>query len=294
MPAEDPHQDEETRRDEMKTVCRACMHQCRLEPGQRGICRGRKNEGGRIVCENYGQITSLALDPIEKKPLKMFRPGSIILSVGNYGCNMRCPFCQNHEISMACGKEGNTIFLSPQALAETALKYAGKVCGVAYTYNEPLTGWEYVRDTAKLVKEFGLENVLVTNGTASREVLDEILPYIDAMNIDLKSFRKETYRKYGGDLDAVREFIIRASEACHVELTTLIVPGENDDVQEMEEEAGWIASVEKSVGKKIPLHVTRFFPRYHMTDRTATEAGRVYQLAETAGKYLEYVFVGNC
>lgn len=289
----------------MKAVCNVCMHQCSLESGQRGLCGARKNEDGKIVCENYGQITSLALDPIEKKPLKHFRQGSFILSVGSYGCNLRCPFCQNHEISMAlkkndtvkdCSRESvETVYVPPQALAEQAARYRamGNI-GVAFTYNEPLVGWEYVRDTAKLVKEYGMDNVLVTNGTASCEVLEEILPYVDAMNIDLKSFREETYRKYGGDLYTVRKFIARAAVSCHVELTTLIVPGENDDVREMEEEARWIASVEKSAGKKIPLHVTRFFPQYRMTDRKATEVELVYRLADTAGGYLEYVFVGNC
>ena len=289
----------------MKTVCRACMHQCRLEPGQRGICRGRKNEGGRIVCENYGQITSLALDPIEKKPLRLFRPGSLILSVGSFGCNLRCPFCQNYEISMASMQqsEGNvilkgradTVCVSCRELADKALEYrtSGNI-GVAFTYNEPLVGWEYVRDTARLVRDAGMVNVMVTNGTASCEVLDELLPYIDAMNIDLKAFCRETYRELGGDLDTVKRFIVRAAEECHVELTTLIVPGMNDDVGEMEEEAGWIASVEDKAGKKIPLHVTRFYPRYHMTDRQATDVRQVYRLAETAGRYLEHVFVGNC
>ncbi len=136
--------------------------------------------------------------------------------------------------------------------------------------------------------------MLVTNGTASPEVLEELIPYIDAMNIDLKAFREETYRKYGGNLDTVRKFITRAAKACHVELTTLIVRGENDDVGEMEEEARWIASVERSAGKKIPLHVTRFFPRYQMEDREATDVHKVYRLAETAGEYLEHIFVGNC
>ncbi len=290
----------------MGTICKVCMHQCSLEPGQRGLCRARKNEGGKIVCENYGKITSLALDPIEKKPLRMFRPGSMILSVGSYGCNLSCPFCQNHGISMAFRKQEepeaqgdgsvDMIFLPPQELAEKAFLYSRRMpqTGVAFTYNEPLVGWEYVRDTAKLVKDYGMENVLVTNGTASLEVLEEILPYMDAMNIDLKAFRQETYRKYGGDLDTVRAFIARAAGACHVELTTLIVPGENDQEEEMEEEAFWIASLEKSAGKKIPLHITRFFPQYRMTDRAATDVELVYRLAETAGKYLEYVFVGNC
>lgn len=275
----------------MKKTCQVCMHHCSLEPGQTGICRARKNEDGVIVCGNYGHITSMALDPIEKKPLKMFRPGSRILSVGSYGCNLRCSFCQNHEISMEGPETAETVYISPKALAGKAqeLKASGNI-GIAFTYNEPLVGWEYVRDTAKLVKEFGMDNVMVTNGSASCEVLEELLPYIDAMNIDLKAFREETYRKLKGDLETVKAFITRAAAMCHVELTTLIVPGENDDAAEMEEEAKWIASV----GKNIPLHVTRFFPRYHMTDRNATEVRQVYRLAETAGKYLENVFVGNC
>ena len=162
--------------------------------------------------------------------------------------------------------------------------------GAAFTYNEPLVGWEYVRDSARLIKGMGMENVVVTNGTVSLEVLEELLPFIDAMNIDLKAFREETYRKLGGDLETVKAFITRAAAGCHVELTTLIVPGMNDGTEEMEEEARWIASL----GKDIPLHVTRFFPRYHMTDRDATEVGQVYRLADTARKYLEHVFVGNC
>lgn len=281
------------------------MHQCNLEPGQTGICKARKNEEGRIVCVNYGQITSMALDPIEKKPLRMFRPQSLILSVGSFGCNLSCPFCQNHEISMASMRQPreskalkgqvDTVYVSPKELAQKALECteAGNV-GVAFTYNEPLVGWEYVRDTAKCMKDAGMVNVMVTNGAASCEVQEELLPYIDAMNIDLKAFREETYRKLGGDLDMVREFIVRAAAACHVELTTLIVPGMNDDVKEMEEEAEWIASVEDKAGRKIPLHVTRFFPRYRMMDGQATDVRQVYRLAETAGRYLEHVFVGNC
>lgn len=277
----------------MKTICQVCMHHCALEPGQTGLCRARKNMGGEIVCENYGRITSLALDPIEKKPLYDFHPGSMILSVGSYGCNLRCPFCQNHEISMADGKGLDTEQVSPEQLADLALmwkaqKRAGNI-GIAYTYNEPLVGWEFVRDTARLVREYGMLNVLVTNGTASQEVLEELLPLIDAMNIDLKGFHEAYYRKLGGDLETVKAFIARAQESCHVELTTLIVPGENDSPEDMEAQAKWIAGLRPT----IPLHITRFFPRYRMRDREATDVEQLYRLAGTAERYLEKVYVGN-
>lgn len=279
----------------MRAVCQTCMHHCSLEPGQRGLCRARKNEHGQIICENYGKITSLALDAIEKKPLNLFYPSSRILSVGSYGCNLRCAFCQNHMISMADVQGTETVYISPEALADRALacKDAGNI-GVAFTYNEPLIGWEYVRDAGVLLKKAGMKNVLVTNGTASLETLEEILPLTDAMNIDLKAFRESYYRELGGDLQTVKEFILHAAAGCHVELTTLIVPGKNDGISEMEKEAEWIASVGALTGKDIPLHVTRFFPRYHMADREATDVEKVYNLAETARKYLKYVFVGNC
>lgn len=276
-----------------KITCQVCMHHCSLAAGQTGLCGARKNVDGEIVCENYGQITSIALDPIEKKPLRKFHPGGAILSVGSYGCNLRCPFCQNHEISMEGRAQTGAVYVSPKELADTALEWkehkrAGNI-GIAFTYNEPLVGWEYVRDTAKLVKEYGMENVLVTNGTASLEVLEALLPYMDAMNIDLKGFRQEYYKKLGGDLDMVKAFIARASAQCHVEITTLIVPGENDREEEMEEEAWWIANL----SREIPLHITRFFPQYRMRDRKPTDVGLLYRLAEQAGKYLENVYVGN-
>lgn len=274
----------------MEKICQVCMHHCKLVPGQWGLCRARKNEEGEIVCKSYGQVSSLALDPIEKKPLNRFYPGSKILSVGSFGCNMRCPFCQNHEISMVKPEMSKDIFLSPQELADLAVKYRerGNI-GVAFTYNEPLVGWEYVLDAAKLVKGNGLKNVLVTNGTASPEILGQLLPYIDAMNIDLKGFRDDYYRKLGGSLSAVKEFITLAARECHVELTTLIVPGENDGASEMEEEAAWIASIDP----EIPLHASRFFPRYKMEDAAATDVGSVYALAEAARRHLKYVYTGN-
>lgn len=280
----------------MEAICTVCMHHCHLMPGQRGICRARKNVDGKIICENYGYLTAMALDPIEKKPLRRFKPGSMVLSVGSFGCNLRCPFCQNHAISML-SRDDLTMPVSvirPRELADVALreKKSGRLgnIGVAYTYNEPLVGWEYVLETAKWVRLYGMDNILVTNGTASLEVLEELLPFIDAMNIDLKGFRESYYRKLGGDLDTVKRFITRAAKDCHVELTTLIVPGENDGIDEMEEEARWIASLDE----RIPLHVTRFFPRYQMQDREATEVETVYRLADVARRYLTDVFVGNC
>ena len=164
---------------------------------------------------------------------------------------------------------------------------------MAFTYNEPLISYEYVRDTACLVHARGLKNVLVTNGTAELSVQDEILPYIDAMNIDLKGFSEGYYKKLGGDLETVKHFIERAAGRdanCHVELTTLIVPGENDSEEEMEQEAQWIASINHD----IPLHVTRFFPRYKMTDRAATNVEKIYRLKAVAEKHLKWVYAGNC
>ena len=272
-------------------ACPVCPHHCRLMDGQYGRCGARKNENGKIICDNYGKVTALALDPIEKKPLRHFFPGSMILSVGSYGCNLSCPFCQNHEISMARSENTGWRMMRPEELADLAEDCRGRGnIGVAFTYNEPLAGYEFVRDTARLVHERGMKNVLVTNGTAKLPVLEELLPYIDAMNIDLKGFTEEYYRKLGGSLETVKKFIRRAAKECHVELTTLIVPGENDSAEEMEREAEWIASVDS----EIVLHVTRFFPRYRMTDRKATDVEEVYRLRDAAGKYLKYVYTGNC
>ena len=275
----------------MKIRCDVCMHHCELDREQTGFCRARKNTGERIIPVNYGKITSLALDPIEKKPLAMFCPGTMILSAGSFGCNLRCPFCQNHEISMAGEGESEAAYIEPGELAgrAPALRPPGNI-GVAYTYNEPLVGWEYVRDTARFIRAAGMKNVIVTNASVTDPVLDEILPLTDAMNIDLKGFTDQFYAKLGGDLGTVRHFIQRAAEACHVELTTLIVPGENDSEQEIKELASWVGGISSD----IPLHITRFFPRWKMTDRGATDIRTVYSLAETARKSLKHVFIGNC
>ena len=283
--------------------CDVCFRHCEIPEGHRGFCGARTCAGGRIIPENYGKITSLALDPIEKKPLRRFHPGSMILSVGSYGCNLRCPFCQNQEISwsaeaMAWAEKAETI--TPEELANLALRYKARGnIGLAFTYNEPLIGWEFVRDTAKLTHEAGLFNVLVTNGTAELSVLEELLSYIDAMNIDLKGFTERYYTKVlGGSLDMVKAFITRAVQGCHVELTTLIVPNENDSEDEIRALTAWVSGLKDSngrvIGPEIPLHISRFFPRFHMTDRRATDVGQIYRLAEIARERIKYVYTGNC
>lgn len=272
-------------------ICSTCMYHCRLKAGQTGKCRVRKHVNGRIICGNYGKITSLALDPIEKKSLKRFHPGSHILSAGSYGCNLSCPFCQNHEISMKTEEEVQSVYVSPQSLCEKALQLVpyGNI-GVAFTYNEPMIGYEYVRDTARCCREEDLKTVVVTNGSVFLEAAAEVMPLIDAWNIDLKGFTDEYYRKLGGSLDMVKEFIREAVRHGHVELTTLIVPGENDSDGEMEALAAWVSSV----SPEIVLHVTRFFPNWKMTDRGPTDVNQVYHLAQIAGRHLKYVYTGNC
>ena len=242
----------------MKTRCELCFHHCVLDEGQTGFCRARACQAGKIVCLNYGKLTSLALDPVEKKPLRRFHPGSLILSVGSFGCNLRCPFCQNHEISMAGDSGIPTVEVSPEQLAAKAAELVphGNI-GVAYTYNEPLIGYEYVRDCAALVHEQGMVNVLVTNGTVEEEPWRALLPLIDAANIDLKGFTPAWYRRLGGDLETVKRSIALAAERCHVEVTTLLIPGENDSEEEIRELARWLASI----NSEIPLHLSRFFPR---------------------------------
>lgn len=274
----------------MSAQCGLCFHRCRLAEGQTGLCRTRANRGGRIVPLGYARLTSLALDPIEKKPLRRFRPGSLILSAGSFGCNLRCPFCQNAEISTA-GEDFPARDCPPEELVQLALglRTRGNI-GLAYTYNEPLVGFEYVRDCAALARKAGLVNVLVTNGTIEPEPWQELLPLIDAVNIDLKGFTEDWYRRLGGDLSAVMRSIELAARACHLEVTTLLVPGCNDGEHEMRELTAWLASI----SPEIPLHLSRFFPRHLMRDMPPTPVERVYRLADVARERLKYVYTGNC
>lgn len=274
----------------MSLKCDICFHHCELDEGRTGLCRARANRGGQIVPLNYGRLTSLALDPIEKKPLRRFHPGGLVLSLGSFGCNLRCPFCQNAEISMA-GAEFPARDYSPEALVQfaLALRPRGNL-GLAYTYNEPLVGYEFVRDCAAMVREAGMFNVLVTNGTIEESPWRALLPLIDAVNIDLKGFTEAWYRRLGGDLETVKRSIALAAEACHLEVTTLVVPGCNDGEDELRALSGWLASLSPD----IPLHISRFFPRHRMNDLRPTPVDTVYRLAAVARERLRYVYTGNC
>lgn len=276
-----------------RITCPVCPHACSLAEGQRGICRARVARSGQVIDENYGRITSLALDPIEKKPLARFMPGSSILSIGSYGCNMRCAFCQNASIAQACSTEVPWRFMEPEIIADTAAAFAsqGNV-GVAYTYNEPLVGYEFVRDCSQAVHARGQVNVLVSNGQVNDAPLSELLPLIDAANIDLKGFTAEVYRELGGSL-ATTMHTIEAFAGCataHLEVTMLIVPGLNDSREQLVEAARWLAGLDRG----IPLHITRFFPCYKMLNAEPTPVETIYSFANEARSYLDFVTCGNC
>ena len=276
-----------------QVLCDVCPKFCKLREGQIGFCRARSNLGGKIVPINYGQATSLALDPIEKKPLMRFCPGTYILSYGSYGCNLRCPYCQNASISMAGPDNCPHRLITPEGLTDLAVDLSkqepGNI-GVAFTYNEPTVCFEFIRDTSKLLHEAGLKSVVVTNGGLVRKYADELLPHVDALNIDLKGFSNEFYRYVKGEFDTVKEFIKAAVEhKCHVELTTLVIPTKNDDPEEIGREVEWIASI----SPEIPLHLSRFFPRYKVDDLPPTPAETIYRLKDIAEKKLKYVYTGN-
>ena len=268
--------------------CTICFHHCELKEGGRGYCGARTLRADVNVSLNYGEITGLALDPIEKKPLARFYPGSRILSLGSWGCNMRCPWCQNDHISRGPVR---SVHVTPEEIISRALELReyGNI-GIAYTYNEPLIMPEFIRDTAFPARDKGLKNVLVTNSTGDPAVLRDLLPAVDALNIDLKTINADHYAKIGGDLDTVLENIRQSAASAHVEITTLIVPGFNDSEEEMEELAGTLAEIDPD----LTLHVTRFFPAGDILTTSPTPVSTVYRLAETARRQLKYVFTGNC
>jgi pyruvate formate lyase activating enzyme len=264
--------------------CQLCPHECKILPGKKGICRARINEENKLWAIDYGETTSIALDPIEKKPLYHFYPGSQILSIACNSCNMRCPFCQNWEISQV---DFRTEYLSPEMLVKVYREHPS--LGVSYTYTEPLMWFEYLLDAAKLIRENSGKNVLVTNGLINEEPLKELLPVIDAMNIDLKSLNANVYKKkLGGDIDAVKRTIELSQKACHIEITNLIVTGLNDKTDEIDALIDYVATV----NPEIPLHFSRYYPNYKYT-KPPTSIDTLMNAYEQARKKLKYVYLGN-
>ena len=278
--------------DSTQVLCDVCPKNCKLRPGQIGFCRARANSQGKIIPLNYGRATSLALDPIEKKPLNRYYPGTYILSYGSFGCNFRCPYCQNSQISMA-GQEIPSQIATPEKLVELAVRLSKQApgnLGVAFTYNEPLICYEYIRDCSILLHENSLKSVVVTNGSISEKYARELLPHVDALNIDLKGFTDDFYHYVKGELDTTKNFIKEAfNQGCHIELTTLVIPTKNDDEAQMHEQAKWIASMSED----IPLHLSRFFPRYKVDNLPMTPVQTLTNLQKIAQNYLNYVYIGN-
>ncbi|NLZ69055.1 MAG: radical SAM protein [Spirochaetales bacterium] len=270
--------------------CDICFHHCLLQEGEVGFCRVRANKYGTNTLCNYGIITSMALDPIEKKPLFQFHPHSKILSLGSFGCNLNCPFCQNSALSWPSINSLEYDYYSPEDIVKAAKKLIryGNI-GVAFTYNEPVISWEYIKDVAKLIHKAEMFNVVVTNGTLSLKVLEEFLPYIDAFNIDLKGFSKESYKRLSGDFNSVKKFIKRCYKSSHIEITTLISPHVENWEKEVLEESLFLASIDKT----IPLHLTRFFPSRNMMEESPTSLELLKDLQSIAKENLDNVYLGN-
>ncbi len=264
--------------------CQMCPHYCKISANKLGICRARKHEDGKLWAVNYGESTSVALDPIEKKPLYHFYPGSQILSIACNSCNMRCPFCQNWEISQG---EVQTQYIAPDVLLKIYRDHPS--IGIAYTYTEPLMWFEYILDAGVLIREAGGKNVLVTNGLINQDPLSEILPLIDAMNIDLKTMDPDVYKKtLHGDLAAVKNVIETAYSKCHLEITNLIVTGLNDKKSDIDKLIAYVASIDTN----IPIHFSRYYPNYKYTKPPTSEKTMLYAY-EKAREKLNYVYIGN-
>src|SRR4030042_483611 len=269
--------------------CRLCPHFCVIKEGMTGKCKVRKNINGVLYSLSYGKPVSINLDPITKKPLYHFLPQTLTFSIGMAGCNLSCQWCQNWEISQKAAEEFKIEKISPEKLIEEALKSGCP--SISYTYTEPFVSYEYIFDLAKLAKKRGLKNISVTNGYVNEEPFEKIALYIDAMNIDLKSFNEKTYEKFcGGKLKPVLDTIKRAHKAgIHIEITTLLIPDLNDNEKELEKIAKFIASIDK----KIPWHISRFFPMYKILDKHTTPISSLEKAYKIGKKHLKYVYVGN-
>jgi pyruvate formate lyase activating enzyme len=280
-----------TKLENLTLCCDLCPWHCILKPGQTGICKVRSNEKGKLVTHVYNKVAAFGIDPIEKKPLYHFYPGKQILSIGEVGCNLHCNFCQNHRISQCFATDfyGFQEITSEQIIAK-ALKTPNNI-GIAYTYNEPFTFYEFMFDTAQLAHENGLKNVVVSNGYINSEPLKKLLPFIDAFNIDLKAFTEDFYHKQTkGKLAPVLETLkIIAKSPAHLEITNLVIPELNDNETEFENMVQWIAA---ELGNDIPLHLSRYFPQYKL-DIQPTPLKKLEKLYALAKKYLQYVYLGN-
>ncbi len=271
--------------------CLLCPHLCLIKPGQQGICRVRINDRGTLLSATYGKVSALHSDPIEKKPLYHFYPGRSIVSIGSVGCNLQCSFCQNWQISQACLEDTSGLrTFSPAGIAAMANGGDDNI-GIAYTYNEPVVFYEFMLDIARLVRKAGKKNVMVTNGFISSSPLQELLPVMDAFNIDLKAFDDNFYRKYTHSrLDPVKETLrMVAASGSHLELTNLLIPGLNDDRKVFGQMAEWIAA---ELGEEVVLHLSRYFPQYKM-DTAYTPEQTLKECYEIASASLKYVYLGN-
>lgn len=277
--------------DKGKVECQLCPHHCHIANGKTGICRSRRNMNGTLVSDVYARPCSLAIDPIEKKPLYHFHPGTKCLSIACTGCNFHCLNCQNHEISQVAPDEVAHSFLSPEEVVSICLEH--RCPEIAYTYTEPLTYIEYVSDIARLANDKGLWNILVTAGYVCKQPLNDLLPYIDAANIDLKSFSDDIYRRVsGGRLSVVLETILAMRDAdVWIELTNLIIPGINDDMDMIRQMCKWM--VDNNLADA-PLHLSRFFPRYRMKDIPPTPIKTLEKAKRIAMEEgLKRVYLGN-
>ena len=267
-----------------KVKCHLCPHGCVIEDGNGGFCKARQNKNGILYTLNYGKVSSYAYDPIEKKPLYHFYPGSKIFSIGTFGCNLECSFCQNWEIAHS---NPVTVEISDEYILKLA--NSNSSIGLAYTYNEPSIWYEYILNMSKKVKDEGLKNVYITNGYIEKEPLKRLLPYIDAMNIDLKSIDDEFYKGLcKGSLEPVLETIKLAEEKTLIEVTTLLIGGRNDSVEKIREISKWLSSIDKN----IPLHLTRYYPAFRM-NVPSTSYASLLNAKNEAIKYLNYVYIGN-
>ena len=271
--------------------CLLCPHQCKIKPEQYGICKTRVNKRGRLCTESYGILSAISSDPIEKKPLYHFHPGRPVLSIGSFGCNLTCDFCQNCEISQIDQRIfARHSYREPEDIIGKATLLRNNI-GLAYTYNEPTVYFEYMIECATLIKEQNLRNVMVTNGYINPDPLKALIPYMDAFNVDLKSFRNMFYKKRSGaSLNPVLETIKRiAGSERHLELTFLIIPDHNDSDEEWADMLSWISDF---CGKNTIMHVSRYYPHYKM-NKPPTPLSTIKRFLDMAKERIDYVFPGN-